>query len=507
MERGPGPRRAVEADAAAHALDDALGDGEPEPGASEPAGRPVVGLLEFEKNARLRLRRDPDPGVAHGEADFLRPDAGLDDHRDAAGVGELDGVAGEIEQHLPQPCGVADHPLRQTLVEIGGDLEALGLHARGQQLDHFLHQGREPERARLEIELAGLDFGKIQDLVDQRQQRIARRLDRLHVGRLLGHQRGIEHQVGHAEDAVERRADLVRDHGEEPRFRPVGGLRLVAGFGERALGMGAVGDVAADALNLEALAAAHRDLAPGDPAQALRGLEPLVVHAGAVGQHGDVALLGNREPERGPEQRLAGSAGERAECVIGVGDQAVGTATDDDVALGLDETLGALLGVPELPIAVGKLFHVRLEPAVGGFQRMGAPGEQHQRAAKSRQHGGHERGRRGQRAGTRFEAKIAHSRKLHRPEDERRDACPRTSGERAGPSASGPHVHASVVALAGRPHGYPRRNPAQLRAVESAARGLPIPSWLAVLRAARFDTVEQGLIARTQGAARLADCE
>ncbi len=135
---------------------------------------------------------------------------------------------------------------------------------------------------------------------------------------------------------------------------------------------------------------------------------------------------------------------------------------------------------------------------------MDAPGEQHQRAAKSRQHGGHERGRHGQRAGARFEAKMAHSRKLHRPEDERCDACPRTNGERAGPSASGPHVHASVVALVRRPHGYPRRNPAQLRAVESAARGLPIPSWLAVLRAARFDTVEQGLRARTQGATRLA---
>ena len=35
--------------------------------------------------------------------------AGLDDDRDAAAVGELHRIAGEIEQHLPQPRGVADH--------------------------------------------------------------------------------------------------------------------------------------------------------------------------------------------------------------------------------------------------------------------------------------------------------------------------------------------------------------------------------------------------------------
>ncbi len=64
VERGSGSRRAVEADAAAHAFDDALGDGESQPGAPEPAGRPVIGLLEFEKNARLGVRCDPDPGIA-----------------------------------------------------------------------------------------------------------------------------------------------------------------------------------------------------------------------------------------------------------------------------------------------------------------------------------------------------------------------------------------------------------------------------------------------------------
>ena len=78
----------------------------------------------------LRLRRNADAGVAHQEADFVRPDAGLDDQRDAAGRGELDGVAGEIEQHLAQPRRVADDLPRQALVDIGRDLELLAC-ARG----------------------------------------------------------------------------------------------------------------------------------------------------------------------------------------------------------------------------------------------------------------------------------------------------------------------------------------------------------------------------------------
>ena len=96
---------------------------EAEAGAAIGARDAFVGLLEFAENALLRLRRDADAGVAHQKADLVRPDAGLDDQRDAAGRGELDGVAGEVEQHLAQPRGIADHFERQPLVDIGGDLE------------------------------------------------------------------------------------------------------------------------------------------------------------------------------------------------------------------------------------------------------------------------------------------------------------------------------------------------------------------------------------------------
>src|SRR5258707_796911 len=113
----------LERDVAAHPFDDAVTDGKAEPGAAIAARDAVVGLFELAENALLRLGRNADAGVAHQETDFIGPDAGLDDQCDAAGCGEFDGVAGEIEQPLPQPRRVADHFHRQAVVDIGSDFD------------------------------------------------------------------------------------------------------------------------------------------------------------------------------------------------------------------------------------------------------------------------------------------------------------------------------------------------------------------------------------------------
>ena len=135
LKVAPAPGALSTVDASVHALDDALGDRQPQAGAAELARGGAVGLLEIEEDALLIFRREADAGVAHQEADFALVRARLDDHRDAAGLRELDGVAGEVEQHLAQARGVADQRRRQALVDEGRDLDALGLRARRQQFD------------------------------------------------------------------------------------------------------------------------------------------------------------------------------------------------------------------------------------------------------------------------------------------------------------------------------------------------------------------------------------
>ena len=95
---------------AAHQLGELAGDGQPEPGAAVLAGGRAVHLLEGRKQPRQLLGGDADAGVFDLEVDphaverfVLGPDA--DAH--AAVLGELDGVAGEVEQGLLEAQRVA----------------------------------------------------------------------------------------------------------------------------------------------------------------------------------------------------------------------------------------------------------------------------------------------------------------------------------------------------------------------------------------------------------------
>ena len=73
-------------------------------------------------------------------------------------------------------------------------------------------------------------------------------------------------------------------HGEEPRFGAVGGVGMVAGLAQRPLGLGAVGDIAADALQIRRMIRVGADQAfpPGDPSRSQRGFDLLVMNAGAA---------------------------------------------------------------------------------------------------------------------------------------------------------------------------------------------------------------------------------
>ena len=63
-ERAPEAHGAFESDLAAHQLDQLLGDGDAQPRAAEAAGGRLIGLREALEDARLRLGRDADAGIA-----------------------------------------------------------------------------------------------------------------------------------------------------------------------------------------------------------------------------------------------------------------------------------------------------------------------------------------------------------------------------------------------------------------------------------------------------------
>ena len=108
----------------------------------------------------MRIGADARTGVLDGEAHASDIGA-LDAHRNAPFFGELHGIAGEIKQYLAQPRRVADHALRQVVVEIGRDLDTLRLCPRREQLDHVADHASEIERNRFEVEAARLNLREV----------------------------------------------------------------------------------------------------------------------------------------------------------------------------------------------------------------------------------------------------------------------------------------------------------------------------------------------------------
>ena len=250
---------------APHPVHQPLADRQPEAGPSEAAGGRGVRLAEGVEEAGPRLVADPNPRVAHRKAD-RHPVAlfggEVNTQGDLTPLGELHRVAQEVEKDLAQPPRIAHHPAGDRLAHVDNQLDPL---LRGAPR----HQGRHPLGALaqvkgdlLEGELARLDLGEVEDVVEDREERLAARPDGLRVAPLLESEVGIEEDLHHPEHAVHRGANLVAHVGEELALRPACRLRRLQGVAQ--LG-GALGHLRLQS-RLQVVELAGRRLPPFDTA-------------------------------------------------------------------------------------------------------------------------------------------------------------------------------------------------------------------------------------------------
>ena len=144
----------------------------------------------------------------------------LDGHRDRASIiGVLHGVAYQVDEHLAQAQRVAHEPIvlrshihDQLLVARGKPSGAHGV----ELLDHVAHaEGRIAEQ-----HLVVLDLRHVQDAVEQIEQVQRRRVHLVQaIDAALVALLGLQGYLGHADDAVHRRADLVRHARKEVGLR------------------------------------------------------------------------------------------------------------------------------------------------------------------------------------------------------------------------------------------------------------------------------------------------
>ena len=249
MKGASGPHLAFDPDAAPHHPDELRHDGEAEPGSPVLARCGSVGLREgFEDQAHL-LCRDADPRVRDGHAEdegIVPARLARDPHGDLAPLGELDRVPDEVHHDLAEPSGVAEHARRDLARHVGGELQPFAAGVDRERLQRVAQRVARAEGDRFELELSRLDLREVEDVVDDREQGVRRGLDRLDVLALLGREVGLEHELGHSQDPVHGRSDLVAHVGEELGLEARGLERAAGRAVDLLLGVDALGDVAGD---------------------------------------------------------------------------------------------------------------------------------------------------------------------------------------------------------------------------------------------------------------------
>ena len=90
----------------------------------------------------------------------------LDANGDLTLLGELDGVAEKIGEHLSDASRVSPEHRGQLMIDPGGHLDSLGLCDLDQQFYGVLNDGSQVELDVLEGEFAALDLGEVENVIE-----------------------------------------------------------------------------------------------------------------------------------------------------------------------------------------------------------------------------------------------------------------------------------------------------------------------------------------------------
>ena len=164
---------ALQPNPSTHQLHQFGGDGQAQAGATVfPCGG-AIGLDEGLENLPAFFVRHADARIAYGDVEHhvgFAEGLGLHSNHDFALLGEFDGVAHEVDDDPAQAVGIADQPFRHFGPDMAGQLQALLLGPQSQRLQCVSQRFSQVELDIIQIELARLDFGKVEDVVDQGEQ-------------------------------------------------------------------------------------------------------------------------------------------------------------------------------------------------------------------------------------------------------------------------------------------------------------------------------------------------
>src|SRR5690606_38496140 len=190
---------AFDADLAAHQLDEAPHDRQSQPGSSEVARRRGIRLREGLEERREYRGRDANACVAHVETDeqAALPFASDGEHRiDPPDLRELDRVAEQVQHALADAVRVAPEGVWNVTLHVQLELQSFGARLRHHDRYGLADDASQVHRNVFDVELAGLDLRKVQNVVDHGQKRVRAHPDGSGELPLLGVEPRREQELG-----------------------------------------------------------------------------------------------------------------------------------------------------------------------------------------------------------------------------------------------------------------------------------------------------------------------
>ena len=222
----------MNANAAAHEFNNFPRDGETQTGAAEFAGRRGVRLHEWlEQQIRL-LARQTNASVGDLKPEFdatLRVCDRLHPNDDFAAFGKFNAVGDEVQQHLPQPDWITHQAVRHVAANDGGEVNFLIRIASRSIFENAVHDVAQGKIFLHDIHFTRFNLGEIKNVVDDVEQRIGARSGGGGEFLLPRVEARLRKQFNHAENAAQRRANLVTHVREKFALGGIGTVGLLGG--------------------------------------------------------------------------------------------------------------------------------------------------------------------------------------------------------------------------------------------------------------------------------------
>ncbi len=116
---------------------------------------------------------------------------------------------------MPQARRISDDDSGDFSRYTGGKLQVFLVRTDSKCFEGVAEQVADCKFRLFQFELASFNFREIQNVVDEMQKAVCRRLDEVEVLPLFGREVGLERQARHPDNAVHRRADLMAHVGQE----------------------------------------------------------------------------------------------------------------------------------------------------------------------------------------------------------------------------------------------------------------------------------------------------